>query len=95
MEHLTIRIDDGTGSEFDRLLQESRDNGLQDSGDLIVATKNICTESGRAGVLLTFTVENPPKSGKLQRVQTVVTMRLFRAVCQAILANYTEDGTKY
>lgn len=88
MESINLVIDDGTGKEFDFAL---RDNALQDGGDLSIITKDNAMESGRAGVLLTFSVDI---NGIIKRAQTVVPMRLFILTTRMLQNKYTDEGYK-
>lgn len=84
MEHHTIILDDGTGSEFDKRLQG--EGILRDGGDLTVVTKNEGTKAHRPIVLFTFTVELP--DGSLAKAQTVITMRQFQSTAAVIKGRY-------
>lgn len=65
-------------------------NSLPEGGDLEIITKDVGTKSGRACVMFTFTVELP--DGSLARAQTVTSMRMFRAIANAIVSTYDDEG---
>jgi hypothetical protein len=68
MEQLNVLND---ANEFDRILQDSRDNGYKDGGDLRMVMKEKATVGGKPAVVLTFTIE---VDGELKKVQTVTTL---------------------
>ena len=82
MEHVVIKLDDGTGHEFDEALKGT----LPDAGDLKVITKNDATVGGKPAVMLTFTVQLP--DGTMQRVQTVTTAKMFVSAAAAVKGRY-------
>lgn len=71
---------------FDEVLKDS----LPDNGDLEVITKDAGMVSGRGIVMFTFTVALP--DGTVRRAQTVTSMRMFRAIANAIVSTYDDDG---
>lgn len=83
MESLDLKINEIEA--FDAVLKSS----LPDYGDATIITKDAGMESGRAIVMLTFTVDF---NGERKRVQTVMTMRNFRAIAQTIAEIYNDDG---
>lgn len=88
MEEIRVMID--RPAEFDHALHgDDKVPALKDGGDLMVITKNKAMQSGRAGAILTFTVE---VDGKLRRAQTVVPVRLFKTVLSILNAAYDDDG---
>ncbi len=94
MEHITLRIDTGNGAEFDELLRGKKGDGvrvLPDAGDLTIATKDGALHSGRAGAILSFTVE---VGGVTFRAQTVTPVRLLLVALKVLQAAYTDDGVR-
>lgn len=83
MEHLQVRLNDVT--RYDEIIQ----NSIPDCGDLEIITKDAGMVSGRGIVMFTFTANI---EGKLHRVQTVTTMRMFRAIANAIVSTYDDEG---
>jgi hypothetical protein len=84
MEGIQTKMNDA--ARFDAVLKES----LADGGDLEIVTKDGATESGRAGVMLTFSVQLP--DGSLARAQTVVTARLFLMAALIVATKYPHEG---
>lgn len=70
--------------------KEVIENSLPDGGGLEIITNDSAMKSGRAGVMLTFTVQLP--DGSIARAQAVTTMRMFRAIANAIVASYDDEG---
>lgn len=89
-EHLTITLDDGIGRDFDAAVH-SRDGTrvLAEGGDAKIITKNDATVNGRAGAVITFTVD---VDGKICRAQTVVTVRNLKFALKILDAAYDEEG---
>lgn len=83
MESVKIVLDDGTGERYDHAL---RDNTLQDSGQLQIITKDVATQEGNPGILLSFGVVLP--DGSIKNAQTVVTARTLVAALKVIENNY-------
>lgn len=84
MEQLRTKLNDV--ERFDAVLKDS----LPDAGDLEIITKDAGMVSGRGIVMFTFMVQL--SDGSRKRVQTVTTMRSFRAIASAIAATYNDDG---
>lgn len=84
MEVLNIKLNDI--DRFDEVIS----NSLLEGGDLEIVTKDAGMESGRACVMLTFTVALP--DGSRARAQSVTTMRMFRAIANAIVSSYDDEG---
>lgn len=85
MQHLPVTID--KAEEFDDAVH----NSLQDGGDLKILTKRAATQGGRAAVCLTFSVE---VDGKIERVQTVTTARLFIMASRAVEGAHGIEGDR-
>lgn len=83
MEQLKTKLNDI--KRFDEVIK----NSLPDLGDLEIITKDAGMVSGRGIVMLTFTVDI---DGELKRAQTVTSMRNFRAIANAIVSTYDDDG---
>lgn len=76
--------------EFDRAVHgDDRQRALPSGDDLRIITKDSAMESGRAGAVLTFTVES---AGKLCRAQYTVPVRLLKQALRLIDAGYDDDG---
>lgn len=88
MEMFKILI--GDDPAYDGVIIDS----LSDYGDVRLITKDQATDSGRSLVMLTFTVdvENERKVKDRRTVQTVTSVRLFKAAAAAIAAAYDDDG---
>lgn len=90
MEHLTVKFDDDTGKDYDTLLRGLDGvRTLPENGDLAICTKHGAMESGRAGAIITFTVD---VDGKLCRAQAVTPVRQLIAALKLLQAKYTDDG---
>lgn len=83
MEKLTVQLNNI--ERFDEVIK----NSLPDGGDLEVITKDAGMVSGRGIVMFTFSVD---VGGEVKRVQTVTTMRNFRAIANAIVSTYDDEG---
>ena len=84
MEHVTIKLDDGTGKGFDAHV---RGPGiLPADGQVTIFTKDNATEGGQAAVLITFGVEWV--DGTRAQAQTVLTRGLFHMIEQALRGRY-------
>jgi hypothetical protein len=82
METVSIKLDDGTGRDFDKILEENRAAKLpQYGGELVIATKEKATASGKAAVAIAFFVYI---DGKPQRVQAVTTEANFLNAAAAV-----------
>lgn len=84
MEHVAIRLAD------DELWGQVMKNSLPDAGDVMMITKDHCTEGQRPGVCITFTVQL--SDGTFARAQTVITGRIFAAMSAAFRGRYGSDG---
>ena len=90
MNEITLQIDDGTGTAYDRLLHGTDAcPALRDMADLTIATKNGAMQSGRAAAILAFRVET---NGQLRLAQTVVPMRQLILALRLLYVRYDEDG---
>lgn len=90
MEQFILTFDDGTGEDFDRLLHGTDGvRVLADGGDIAICTKHGALTSGRAGAIITFTVD---VDGALCRAQTVVPVRQLIFALKVIQGKYTDDG---
>jgi hypothetical protein len=90
MEQLTVKFDDDTGKDFDTLLHGL--DGVRtfpEGGDLVICTKHGALESGRAGAIITFTVE---VDGKFCRAQSVTPVRQLILALKLLQSKYTDDG---
>lgn len=83
MESLIINLDNTAA--FDDLVH----NSLKQASPITVCTKPDATESGRAGVVVSFLVEMP--SGEVVRVQAVTTVRLFANAGRAVASRHFKD----
>lgn len=84
MEQLNVQLN---GVErFDEVIGSS----LPEGGDLEIITKDAGMKSGNGCVMFTFTVELP--DGSRARAQSVTTMRMFRAIANAIVSSYDDEG---
>jgi hypothetical protein len=84
MENIKIRLNDV--AEYDRRIKSS----LPEGGDIAFITKDAATESGRAGVMISFTVELP--GGGKAIAQAVTTVKLLRGVLAGIAGRYDDEG---
>lgn len=84
MEQLNIRLDNPEA--YDAVLKDS----LPECADLTIITKHGAMQSGKAAVMITFTVHLP--DGNIKRVQAVCPMTLFRATLGVIMVKYTDEG---
>jgi hypothetical protein len=82
MERLSCKL---SADEYDRAVR----GGLQECGDLALYVKPDATYGGRAGVVITFTVELP--DGSCRRVQAVTTVALFEEAA-AVMRAWREIG---
>lgn len=88
MEKVVIKIDDGSGSEYDEEIRGC----LAEGADLTFTSKDKCTVNGKAGVVITFTAyldDNTPV-----KVQAVSTMANFMAVGRGFAAIYDDSGKR-
>ncbi len=90
MEGLRIILDDGTGKEFDKRLEEFWVSGVQECGDLQLVTKTDGTMTGNPVVMITFTTRQP--DGTLQKVQAVTSVKLLVTAAEAIKARHPLAG---
>ena len=65
-------------------------NSLPEGGDLEIITKDAGMKTGNGCVMFTFTVQLP--DGSRTRAQSVTTMRMFRAIANAIVTSYDDEG---
>lgn len=79
LEGVRIRLNDF--EEFDRIIS----NSLPDGGDLKFISKDDGTKSGNPIIMITFTIE---RDGKIERVQSVTTAKLFIATAKALEARH-------
>lgn len=87
MEHITITL--GNDAEYDRAVHgDDKVPSLLEGGDLAFITKDRALTSGRAGIVITFTVE---VDGKLRRAQAVTTVRNMHMLAAALEGRY-DDG---
>lgn len=90
MQHLTLTLDDGSGADYDRLLHGTDGvRVLPEFGDLTLCTKHGALESGRTGVIITFTVQ---VDGKRYRAQAATPLRQLMWALDILKTAYTEDG---
>lgn len=82
-EKLEVKIND------EPRYREVLSNSLQEYGDMEIITLDSALQSGNAGVMITFSVH---VNGQKKRVQSVTTMKMFRAVANALVTTYTDDG---
>lgn len=67
-------------------------NCLPDFGDGEIVTKDNGMESGRAIVMIAFTVQLP--DGTTATAQTVTSVRMFLMAARILAAKYTGEGYK-
>lgn len=80
MEKIKIRI---SAEDFDAMLRGTEAcPSLKDSGDIQIIVKPGATVGGRAGAMITFTVQMP--DGTIARAQTVTTVRLLKTTLAAL-----------
>jgi hypothetical protein len=89
MEHIVVKIDPDA---FDRSIRHPDQSGLPilaEGGDLAVYVKPGATTGGKAGAVLTFTVQLP--DGSFARAQCVTTAALLETVGLA-MKGWREGG---
>lgn len=84
MEQLHVQLN--SVKRFDEVIG----NSLPEGGDLEIITKDAGMKSGNGCVMFTFSVQLP--DGTLARAQSVTTMRMFRAIANAIVTSYDDEG---
>lgn len=88
MEHVQILL--GQDAEYDRAVHgDDKLPALKEAGDLQFITKDHALVSGRAGIVITFTVD---VDGKPRRAQATTTVRNMQMLAAAITGRYDEDG---
>jgi len=80
MEQFIIKFDD---AEFDRLVH----SGLQQAGPVTIAVKDIATEEGRPGAVISFPVAI---DGVVHQAQAVTTVRLLVRFLEALKVRYPD-----
>lgn len=89
MEKLSLYIDvDGTGRLYDSLLARAREIGVQDTGDLAIATKN--NGDGKGGAPLAMLTFTAVIKGSPVTVQTVTTVKLLKSTLRLLDQHYPD-----
>jgi hypothetical protein len=87
MEHISIKL--GNDAEFDRAVHgDDKLRSLAQVSDLEFITKDDALTSGRAGIVVAFTVDI---DGKQYRAQATTTVRNINMLAAALDGRY-EDG---
>lgn len=90
MEKISLYLDQGgSGALYDEMLKRFRDRGVQDSGDLMIFTKQTGTKEGRPCAMLAFTAVI---DGRPVLVQTVTTLRALRSALEIITEKHPEPA---
>lgn len=82
-EVITVKL--GNAEEFDKAVRE----GLPEGCDLQFISKDAATKGGRAGIVITFSVE---VNGRIHRAQAVTTLPCLRAAVAVLNGRYDDDS---
>ena len=81
METLTLKLSQ------DAIYDDLVHHGAKQASEVTICTKDVATESGRAGAVIGFLAEH---NGELVRVQATVTVRNLLIVLAALQGRYGE-----